>query len=187
LEHELIERAQNGDHTAYQSVVDAHREGVFRLAYLLLGDTNDAEDITQEVFIRAYHNLHRFDLAHPLRPWLLQITANCVRNRKRSIGRYWGMIQRFARHDLHPKHADTEALTVEQMDAQALLEAVQQLKIHEQEVIYLRFFLELSVDETATILDLPAGTVKSRLHRALKQLRFVVERDYPNLRPAYGE
>ena len=64
---------------AWTTLVGQQQEAVFRLAYLLLGDADEAQDVAQEAFIRAFRALHRFDPARPLRPWLLSITANLVR------------------------------------------------------------------------------------------------------------
>ena len=71
-----IEAARRGDAGAWEQLVQAYQQAVFRLAYLLLGDADDADDAAQETFIRAYHALSRFDASRPLRPWLLRITTN---------------------------------------------------------------------------------------------------------------
>lgn len=181
MESEIIERARQGDEAASNLLVERHRDAVFRLAYLMLGNAADAEDVAQEAFIQAFRTLDRFDVARPLRPWLLRITANRARNRRRAIGRYWGALQRFARQYAGETVSDVEIQNERQAEAYALWRAVRQLRVSEQEVIYLRYFLELSVDETATVLDVQPGTVKSRMHRALRQLRLVVERDFPLL------
>ena len=146
-------------------------------------------DVTQEAFIKAYRNLKRFDAERPLQPWLLQITANLSRNKRRSIGRYWGAVNRFFKADperlIVPDHAGQGA------EAELLWQAVRRLKRPAQEVIYLRYFLELSEAETADCLEIPKGTVKSRLHRALAGLREIVEAEFPELRgvplPAEGD
>ena len=80
----LIRHAANGDAAAWEPLVLAHQEAVFRLSYLLLGDPDDAEDIAQETFLRAWNHLKRFDTTRPLRPWLLSIASNLARNRLRS-------------------------------------------------------------------------------------------------------
>jgi RNA polymerase sigma-70 factor (ECF subfamily) len=83
----LIRLAVNGDATAWEPLVLAHQQAVFRLAYLLLGDPDEAEDVAQETFLRAWRALKGFDSTRPLRPWLLSIAANLSRNRYRSAGR----------------------------------------------------------------------------------------------------
>jgi RNA polymerase sigma-70 factor (ECF subfamily) len=180
VQPDVIERALQGDETAFRLLVDEHREAVFRLAYLLLGDADDAEDVAQETFIRALRYLHRYDSKRALRPWLLSITANLARNRRRSLGRYWAALQRLAGQTSAESTAP-EMLSMQALESHALWQAVRRLTHTEQEVIFLRYFLELSVAEAAEALGVQPGTVKSRLHRALKRLREVIERDYPEL------
>lgn len=179
-EAELVSRARGGDADAWGSLIQMHQEAVFRLAYLLLGHAGDAEDIAQDTFIRAYRFLNKFDSSRALRPWLLSICANLARNQRRSIGRYWNQLQRAARLNPEPV-SDVERDAAGQAEVQALWHAIRQLDPVDQEIIYLRFFLELSVDETAESLNIAAGTVKSRLHRALGRLRGVVASDFPAL------
>ncbi|MFN8453688.1 MAG: RNA polymerase sigma factor [Anaerolineae bacterium] len=177
----LIQHARQGDQAAWTTLVAQHQEAVFRLAYLLLGNADEAEDVAQEAFIRAFHSLARFDPARPLRPWLLRITTNLAYNRRRSVGRYWAAVQRFfgAAAELPTTASAEESLPV--VEAQALWRAVQRLNQSDQEIIYLRYFLELSVAETAEAAGIASGTVKSRLSRALARLRQVVEQEFPGL------
>jgi RNA polymerase sigma-70 factor (ECF subfamily) len=174
-EEELIERVLAGDATAWPSLVYAHQEAVFRLAYLLLGDAAEAEDVAQETMVRAGRALGRFDRSRPLRPWLLQIARNQSANRKRSARRRLAALQRWW------ANKSPEPDTIAQIDAGAadLHLAVNQLSQADQEVIYLRYFIELTVDETAQALGVAPGTVKSRLARALQRLRpLLADRTY---------
>ncbi len=160
--------------------MQAHQEAVFRLAYLMLGDAGDAEDVAQETFIRAFRYLDAFDPSRSWRNWLLGIAANLSRNRRRALGRYLHHLGRLAR--LVPEESiDPETESSQQANAQALWRAVQRLEQTDQEIIYLRFFLERSVEETADILAIAPGTVKSRLYRALERLRGVVQQEFPVL------
>jgi RNA polymerase sigma-70 factor (ECF subfamily) len=182
-ESDLITRARRGDGAAWEVLVRQHQEAAFRLAYLLLGDADDAEDVAQEAFIRAFQTLDRFDPSRPLRPWLLRITANLAHNRRRTIGRYLAALQRLVQPVPEPvtvANAPGEHVH-QQEDAQALWQAMRHLNRADQEVIYLRYFLELSVAETAQVLGIAPGTVKSRLSRAMGRLRGVVEREFPSL------
>lgn len=181
-----IQQARFGDAAAWDRLVQHHQEAVFRLAYLLLGDVGEAEDVAQETFIRAYRHLDRFDSARSLRPWLLGITANLSRNQRRSLGRYFYHVTRLARLT-PPEFIDPEQETARRAEAQALWQAVRRLEHDQQEIIYLRYFLELSVGETAETLGIAEGTVKSRLSRALERLRGVVRQEFPVLRRAGDE
>ncbi len=180
MEQEFIYQAKQGDTAAYESLVRQHQEAVFRLACLLLGDAGDAEDAAQETFIRAFRSLSTFDSTRPFRPWLLSITANVARNRRRSIGRYFAALQRLV--IITPRETgNAESESIQQWEAKTLWKAVQTLNVIDQEVIYLRYFMELSVSETAEILKVEQGTVKSRLSRALSRLREVIRQDFPLL------
>ena len=183
-ESNLIQRATKGDAAAWEPLMLAHQEPVFRLAYLFLGDADDAEDITQETFLRAYRHLKRFDPTRPLRPWLLSIAANLARNRYRSAARYLAALTRSFRVD-PPIALDVEENAVQDLDADHLWKAVRQLNTDDQQIIYLRFFLDLSTVEAAQALDVAEGTVKSRLNRAVGRLRVVIKNDFPTLSEGY--
>lgn len=179
-ETDQIVAARQGKEAAWAELVQQHQEAVFRLVFLMLGDADEAADIAQDALIRAYYALDRFDPARPLRPWLLQIAKNLARNRRRSAHRYLAALRRW--WQAAPFHAEAPAAAVlREQEAQELWQAVQHLALNDQEVIYLRYFLELSVTDTAVALGVAEGTVKSRLSRALVRLRSVVERDFPGL------
>ena len=178
-EADLVHHARRGDQAAWEALVHAHQEPVFRLAYLLVGDAAEAEDIAQEAFIRAFLKLDRYDAGRPLRPWLLKIAANLAHNQRRAAGRYLAAVQRWFRSDPRVSAAPAELRGNRQMEAESLWQAVRNLSDADQRIIYLRFFLELSVEETAEAMGIAQGTVKSRLHRALDRLREVVRRDHP--------
>ncbi len=184
-EADLVRRARRAEGAAWEALVRRHQEPVFRLAYLILGDAADAEDAAQETFIRAFTALHRFDETRPLRPWLLSIAANLARNRRRSLGRYWGALQRAFQANPEPYHPPPER--AEAADARRLREAVSRLRPDGQDIVYLRYFLGLSEGEAAAALGIPAGTAKSRLSRTLAQLRRLIETEYPDLRDALGD
>jgi RNA polymerase sigma-70 factor, ECF subfamily len=178
-ESTLVRHAANGDAAAWESLVGIHQEAVFRLAYLLLGDPDDAEDIAQESFLRAWRHLHSFDSSRPLRPWLLSISANLARNRRRSAGRYFAALLRAFRDE--PISERIEEQNTRNLQAHDLWKAVQKLNLLDQQIVYLRYFLDLPVAETAQILQVAEGTVKSRLSRALEKLRDIIQKDFPFL------
>jgi RNA polymerase sigma-70 factor, ECF subfamily len=179
-ESTLIRHAVNGDAAAWEPLVLAHQEAVFRLSYLLLGDPDDAEDIAQETFLRAWNHLKRFDTTRPLRPWLLSIASNLASNRRRSAGRYLSALTRAFRNE-PASPASIEEKSTRHMEASHLWQAVQTLSVPDQQIVYLRYFLDLSVGETAEVLKIAEGTVKSRLSRALDRLRGIIKHDFPVL------
>ncbi|MEW6084106.1 MAG: RNA polymerase sigma factor [Chloroflexota bacterium] len=175
----LIRRAANGDAAAWEPLVLAHQQAVFRLTYLLIGDADDAADIAQETFLRAWKFLDRFDESRSLRPWLLSIAANLSRNRRRSAGRYLAALTRVFREQ--PKEVLLDEKSAQNTEANELWRAVQQLDMPDQQIVYLRYFLDLPVSETAEVLHIAEGTVKSRLSRALEKLRKIIRQDFPVL------
>jgi RNA polymerase sigma-70 factor (ECF subfamily) len=183
-ESRLIQRTAQGEPAAWEPIMLAHQEPVFRFAYLLLGDPDEAEDITQETFLRAYYHLGHFDITRPLRPWLLSITANLSRNRRRSASRYLNAISRAFHIETRTSPNIEERSELEQ-DSRQLWKAVRRLSTDDQQVIYLRFFLDLTVAEVAQALDVAEGTVKSRLNRALERLRAIIKSDFPMLSEGY--
>jgi RNA polymerase sigma-70 factor (ECF subfamily) len=176
VEQGWIDAARQGDADAWAQLVQSHQQPIFRLAYLLLGDPDDAEDVAQETFLRAYHALERFDSARPLRPWLMRITTNLCHNWRRSVGRYLAVLQQVLERDSRVRTA--VQLAEERLEAELLWKAVRRLRMEDQQVIYLRYFLDCSEVETAEVLNVALGTVKSRQHRALARLRGVLEKEF---------
>jgi len=169
---ELVERARRGDEGAYEELVRAHQGIAFRTAYVLAGNASDAEEATQEAFVKAYRALGRFRRGSPFRPWLLRIVANEARNRRRSAGRRAALSLRAAADESSGDAAPSpEGVLLADEERGRLLAAVNELREEERLVIACRFFLELSEEETAAALDVRLGTVKSRTSRALEHLR----------------
>ncbi len=169
-ESDLIGLAAQKDEQAWEELMHTHQQAVFRLAYLFTGDPDEAEDVAQETFVRAFRFIDRFDRRRSFRPWLLSITANLARNRLRGFKRYLAALQALVRREpdaiLHPTSEQTGS-----EEAKRLWQVVRKLSHADQQVIYLRYFLELSEEEASTALNVAQGTIKSRLHRALSRLR----------------
>ena len=171
----LVRRAQAGDAAAYGDLVTIHQGAAFRVAYLLLGSAAEAEDAAQEGFVRAYLALERFRAGEPFRPWLLQVVGNEARNRRRALGRRAGMLDRAiraVRGDATAGTAPSPELVLLAGETHAEVRtALGRLRDEERHVVECRYLLELSEAETAAALGIPPGTVKSRLHRGLANLR----------------
>lgn len=144
----------------------------FRTAYVLSGNAADAEEAAQDGFVKAYRALGRFRRGAPLRPWLLRIVANEARNRRRSAGRRERLALRAAAA-VRPGDAvpSPEAALLARESQELLLAAVERLSDDHRDAVACRYFLQLSEEETAAALGVRRGTVKSRLARALEQLR----------------
>jgi RNA polymerase sigma-70 factor (ECF subfamily) len=169
---ELIELAKDGDVRAYGELVERYRDIAFRTAYLITRSAADAEEAAQDGFVKAYYALHRFRTREPFRPWLLRIVSNEAKNRVRSARRRERLALRVAEGgstgDAGPSPEAAAALREMQ---EALLAALSDLREDDRMVIACRYLLELSEAETAELLGVRPGTVKSRLARALGRLR----------------
>jgi RNA polymerase sigma-70 factor (ECF subfamily) len=171
-ERELVLQAQRGDARAFEELVRSHEEIAFRVAYLITGNTADAEDAAQDGLVKAWRALGRFRAGAPLRPWLLRIVANEARNRRRSTGRRAQLALRAGREQISGDAAPPpEAAVVSADERQRLLAALDALPEPSRLTLACRYLLELSEEETAAALGVRRGTVKSRTHRALEQLR----------------
>jgi RNA polymerase sigma factor (sigma-70 family) len=168
----LIARAQRGDGSAYEELVHAYQGIAFRTAYLIAGGAAEAEDAAQDAFVKAWRALGRFRPGAPFKPWLLRIVANEARNRRRSAGRQAHLALRAGAETPSGDAAPSpEAALLGSERRERLLAAVNELPEEQRVVISLRYFVELSEEETAEALGLPRGTVKSRTSRALERLR----------------
>jgi RNA polymerase sigma-70 factor (ECF subfamily) len=177
-EPELVERARGGDAAAFAALVRDHEEIAFRTAYLITRNAADAEDATQLALTKAWRALPRFRRGAPLRPWLLAIVANEARNRRRAEGRREGLALRAA-HELPSGDAapspEGRALAADRRAR--LLAALERLGDDDRLVLSCRYLLDLGEAETAEVLSLRRGTVKSRTSRALDRLRELVAED----------
>jgi RNA polymerase sigma factor (sigma-70 family) len=175
---ELADRARRGDEEAYAELVQRHADIAFRTAWAICGSAAEAEEAAQDGFLAAYRALPRFRPGAPLRPWLLRIVANAARNRRRSAGRRAEAGLRLA-GSLRTADADPSPERVAEAaeERAALLRAVATLDVRGRDVVACRYFLQLSVAETAAVLGWREGTVKSRLARSLARLRTALEAD----------
>jgi len=188
-ESEWLTLARQGDSFAWERIIRNHQDHVFRLAYLIVRDPAEAEDVAQETFVRAFLALNDFETGRALRPWLIRIAVNLARNRRRSLNRYLNHLGRLFkdRSETESNMTGAEGAVEAQWLASRLWTAVRQVSDKGEEVIYLRYFLGMSEAEMAESLDVPPGTVKSRLNRAQKQLRGIIVKDFPELQELVTE
>jgi len=177
-EAELVERARRGDLEAWETLVRRYQGIAFRTAYVLAGNAADAEEAAQDGFVKAHRALGRFRRGAALKPWLLRIVANEARNRRRSATRRERLALRAAAED-RPGDAvpSPEAALLARESHERLLAAVERLSEEHRDAVACRYLLELSEEETAAALGIRKGTVKSRLSRALAQLRESMEEE----------
>jgi len=174
-EEELVERARNGDVTAYEQLIRTHQDLAARTAYVISGGAADAQDAAQEAFVKAYYSLGRFRTGAPFRPWLLRIVANEAINRRRSTRRQMGLALRAAEGRLQDDAVPSpEGAALAQDEHRRLVAAMNLLRPEDRLVIAYRYWFDLSESDMADALGCARGTVKSRLSRALARLRKVM-------------
>ena len=171
---ELFREWQGGKAGALTTLVQRHHAPLVAHLYRLLGDAQQAEDLAQETFFRLVRNARSYDYPQPFLPWFYSIAHHLALNYQQSA--YHRHVDREA--DLPETlvdDADPQAW-VERQESQAdLLNALAHLSLEQREVLSLRFGQELSVKETAEVLGVPVGTVKSRTFSALRLLRTHLE------------
>jgi RNA polymerase sigma factor (sigma-70 family) len=174
-EAELVERARHGDDTAFDELVRLYQGIALRTAYVIAGNSSDAEEAAQTAFIKAYSALGRFRPGAPFRPWLLRIVANEASNQRRATRRRAALAVRAAEETLPFEAAPSPELAVlSGFRARRLAQAVSALPPGERDVVSCRYLIGLSEEETATVLRVAVATVRSRRARALRRLRDVL-------------
>jgi len=164
-EDALVRRAQGGIREAFDGLVRLHSRAIYQLAYRFCWNHDDADDITQETFVRAYEHLRTFRDGHPFSPWLRRIAVNCcLRFRKRSSRDEAAALDPASR-DAAPALADTLA------SQDRVREELRGLPARQRAAIVLFELEGLSVAETAEVMGCAPGTVKRHLHRARNALR----------------
>ncbi|MBI4208333.1 MAG: sigma-70 family RNA polymerase sigma factor [Deltaproteobacteria bacterium] len=179
LEGEFLSRLLQGDASAFQEVVARYQRGIFGFCLRMIGNVAEAEDLAQEVFLRAFRSIRRFRGQSKFSTWLYQIARNLSLNRIRYL-------RRRRTSDLQSVSMENEAslavifengeidspegAVLEQERRRHLSEAIVSLDILYREVILLRDVEGLSYEEISEALGTAVGTVKSRLHRARMEL-----------------
>lgn len=163
----LIHASRQGDSVAYGELVRRHQQAVFSTCYRVLHNRQDAEDMTQETFVRAFGKLHTFDVTRPFGAWVRRVAVNvCLNSRSRRqleqvpLDEEWDSAET----------ATPERTVIQRNTTQQLQAAITALPPHYRAVIELRHLQGLSYDDIAKTLDLPVNTVKSHLYRARKLL-----------------
>ena len=177
-EPEVLAAAVRGDRKAFGQLVRAYQRRAYAAAYSLVGNRDDALELSQDAFVKAYKAMKRFDVSMPFYPWLHRIVRNTSLNhlkkkKRRGESSLDQMMESgFDAHD--PGHApDDSASRVELL--RHIQRAMDELAPEQQEILRLRHFMELSYGEIAASLEIPQGTVMSRLHGARKKLRTIME------------
>lgn len=165
--------ATSGTERSFGVVFDRYRTRVFRKAYAQLRSVHDAEDVVAMVFLEAWRNREKVRIVDgSVLPWLLSVTSYVLLNHTRSTRRWRRLLAALPSPEQEADHSD-DVLERADRDARlnAVLEAMTTLSAQERSIIDLSVIEELPVATVAAVLDIPIGTVKSRLHRAREKIR----------------
>jgi RNA polymerase sigma-70 factor, ECF subfamily len=173
-----IKQVIKGDQDAFGDIVEIYKNSIFQLGYRMLGNRHEAEDIAQEAFIRAYVNINSFNQDMKFSTWLFRIATNLCIDRIRKKKPDYYLDAEVSGTDgltMYSQLPSNSPLPENEVESLELQETVQKeiLKLPEKyrSVIVLKYIEELSLNEISEILDMPLGTVKTRIHRGREALR----------------
>ena len=175
---QLVAQVLAGDQQGYRLLVERHQQAVFNAAYRLLGNHDEAADIAQDAFLRAYRALHSFQRDRPMAPWLCRIAINLSLNRLKQWRPTLSLDddQTGPALEVSDTRAEPQAHLLRSERQAALRRALLALPPGQRVILELRHFQALSYEEIARQLGLSLANVKSRLFRARKRLRQILDK-----------
>ncbi len=180
---ELVKAFREGDEKAFEELVRRYQRQVANIIYLTLGNREEVEDLTQEVFIRVYRSLHRFDFGASLYSWIYRIATNlCIdeirrRKIKKTLSLDFFQEGKLEREQKSKKQSDSLDRVLEQEKKEIIREALQKLSPIHRTALVLREYEDLSYAEIASTLKIRPQAVKSRIFRARQELKSLLQ-DY---------
>ena len=183
---EILRRCRTGDEKAYRELVAEYQRPVYSLALRMLRGEEDAEDVTQETFVRVFRSLDRYDPDRPFAAWIFTIAARlCIDHLRRRRHRPISLTQRDQESDeertldVEDPGPGPEVLAEREEGERRTGELIDSLPPHYRIVVMMRHQQDLSYEEIAAALALPLGTVKARIHRARALLKKAIEGETP--------
>jgi RNA polymerase sigma-70 factor, ECF subfamily len=171
MDHQLVDRAREGDREAFALIVEASFDRCYEIARRVLGETHLAQDATQQAMLSIWHDLPKLRDSQRFDAWSYRITINaCYAEAKRARH----TIPAIDDSDQHDVMRDEYGTVI---DRDQLERAFSRQKLEHRAVLVLRYYLDMSVEEVASTLDIPAGTAKSRIHHALSAMRAALDAD----------
>jgi len=167
---ELVARVRSGDRAAFGALVERHQRAALRVAAVISGSTEEANDIVQDAMVKVFHGLDGYRGTSPVRAWVLRVVANEAKNHVRGRVRRLRRDDRVASRELRVA-TGADATALDRLEHEELALALGRLGANDRAVLGCRFVADLSEAETATVLGIARGTVKSRSSRALERLR----------------
>lgn len=177
---DIVQRVLEGDTNAYALLVDAYKNPILQLAYRMTGSLQDADDLAQEAFIRAFRNLHRYDRERLFFTWLYTVALNGIRNHlKKKQREEAGFIESDHQEETADDAPGMEDRLDEAREAERLELTLRRLPADQREALILRFYQGLSLEETSEILGISLSAAKMRIYRGLERLRQLLSRRKP--------
>ncbi|WP_242241695.1 sigma-70 family RNA polymerase sigma factor [Bacillus cereus group sp. BfR-BA-01309] len=167
---DLIHLTLSGNKEAYSELYDKTIQEVYKTSHFLIDDKTDVDDVVQEIYIQLYESLRKYDSKKPFRPWLIGLAIKQIHSYRRKRWMRLRIIKK-AEEQRKPVQIDFSNDVVSKISNQKLIELIHKLPYKLKQVIILRYLHDYSQEEVAQILHIPIGTVKSRIHAALKTLR----------------
>ncbi|MGE6598360.1 sigma-70 family RNA polymerase sigma factor [Bacillus proteolyticus] len=168
---EWLYKMESGDQEAFQVIYEYTCKDIYRTVVFLLGNQHqDVDDIVNEVYIKMWKSVTNYDMNRSFRFWLHGIVVKKVQDWRRKSWRRFRIFEKKKMYEQDRSYIMDEGI-LHKETRNELVEVVQKLSYKHREVVIMRYFHEYSLDEIAMLLQIPVGTVKSRLHTALKQLR----------------
>ena len=175
---DILSRAQAGDRTAFNEVVRFYRQDLLRVTYRFVGNYEDARDVLQQVFVKVYQNIDRWEPRAPFWSWLYRIAVNESLGWKKRQQRRYDVVSPLEEMQ-YPDAPSGEASPLDRATmseaGQRILDAIEQLPQMQRTTFVLRYREELSVKETAAALGCAEGTVKANGYHAIRRLRQILE------------
>ena len=175
-ENEIIGLILRGDRDSYAPLVEKYKGPIFNVAYRLIGNYQDADDVAQETFVKAYEALKTFDKSKKFFPWLYTIGLNLIRNhlKKKKLPLAENAIGE-SRGQWQDDGGNPEQAMVKHQEAENLAFHLQKLPLALREAIVLRFYQGLPFETVSEILEISASAVRMRVYRGLEKLRVFME------------
>ncbi len=178
LDRSIVDRARTGDLDAFEEIVRARMDAVYRLSFAILGNEADARDAAQDTFVAAWRQIGRLQDVDRFEAWLQRVAVNAARMVHRSRRRRG--VREIPAAEVAaaaPDRAAPDRAAPEPADVRSLSVALRALPIEQREILVLHHLEGRSVAELAGILEIPIGTVKSRLHTARAALQRAIDRE----------
>jgi RNA polymerase sigma-70 factor, ECF subfamily len=170
----LVKQLQTGNLDALGILYDRHQHLVYRTARMITGDEDAAADLLQDVFLRLHRFSHHIDPERPLQPWLYRMTANLSYTWLKSSRRWLRPFEEMVEWLSSPRKHFAPFKPTFQEDWQEVEKAISRLPLQQRMVVVLFYLNDLTVQEISEILDVPVGTVKSRLHYGREELKQIL-------------